>query len=175
MFSKDCFVASLLAMTHWFSFPAFAETGPAQCIMTIQSVELKNEKGEWLTVLEPDRQVDLAQEEPRVSFFNNGRVPPGNYLNFRLTVFGRYPGRTIEVFGKEDLKAPLVVKRGSFVGVHFKLDECGFPPKEIRELSVTVDEVTKTYGSREITIRHSEVAAATEESRPDPSRLRRSG
>lgn len=60
---------------------------PSRFEITILKVELKNEAGEWVKIIEPDRRVDLAQEEAMVAFFNNdGRVPFGSYVNFRVTI-----------------------------------------------------------------------------------------
>ena len=53
-------------------------------------MELKRADGSWTAVAEPDHPVDLAAEEAGLSFFNNqGRVPEGGYVNFRVTLSDR--------------------------------------------------------------------------------------
>lgn len=68
--------------------PALAETRPetTKYAITIRKVELRSTDGTWVTVVEPDRVIDLINEEPVVSFFNNGRIPEGSYVNFRLVL-----------------------------------------------------------------------------------------
>ncbi len=53
--------------------------------ITIQEVLLKKTTGEWVSVIRPDKQIDLVNVEPSLSFFNNeGRVPEGRYTNFKV-------------------------------------------------------------------------------------------
>ncbi len=72
--------------------------GPASvCRVTIRSVELKNTAAQWVTVIEPDKQVDLVNQESTIYFFNNtNRVPPGKYVNFRVKIL-----ETIKVQGRD--------------------------------------------------------------------------
>ncbi len=130
--------------------PSFAAAVPAGSVITIKSVELKNDKGQWLTIIEPDKQVDITKEESGLSFFNNNRVPPGNYVNFRIVVFERSPKETMEVHGIKDFMPSLEVKRGSFIGVWFQFDLRLLPAKEIRQVTVTLDEKTVVYSGDEI-------------------------
>lgn len=127
----------------------FAYTQPFSCVITIHSVELKNSAGQWVTVIEPDKQVDLAKEEAGLSFFNNGRVPDGGYVNFRLKLFdsGHQP---LEVFGSMDFIKPLVVQKGSFVGVWFTLD---LAKMAVSELTITVDQDTRNLAHQEVQMR----------------------
>lgn len=201
-----------------------AET--AKFVVTLKKVELKNNTGQWITVIEPDRRIDLVNEEASVSFFNNGgRVPPGNYINYRITLsetvsfvgrdkanHSREGGRStvggpaataadlpgeitvfredvptwtqdamgevtqkldfdgqdkddvITIVGKRDFTTPFEVKKGSFIRVWFSVNVedavryawpgafgehpkgdamVAFPPKQVDELSVTVDERTE--------------------------------
>ncbi|HTL71393.1 MAG TPA: hypothetical protein VL404_08900 [Candidatus Eisenbacteria bacterium] len=75
--------------------PAFA-AGSAKFAVTIEKVELKNAQSEWITIIRPDRLVDLINEEPVVSFFNNdGRIPAGRYVNFRVTL-----SETVRIAGR---------------------------------------------------------------------------
>ena len=69
------------------SAPAVFAGEPAKFVITIVKVELKSVAGRWVTILEPDKEVDLVNAEPTVSFFNNqGKVPAGKYANFRITL-----------------------------------------------------------------------------------------
>jgi len=72
--------------------------GPASvCRVTIQSVELKNTAAQWVTVIQPDKEVDLANQESTITFFNNtGRVPAGRYVNFRIKIL-----ETVKVQGRD--------------------------------------------------------------------------
>lgn len=83
MFSR---AAAILLLAALVCTPASAAE-PLEYTVTLKKFELKNNTGQWIAVIEPDRQVDLAQEEAKVSFFNtSGRVPDGNYINFRITL-----------------------------------------------------------------------------------------
>lgn len=118
--------------------------------VTIQKVELKNAAGEWVTVIEPDKKVDLAQDEPSVSFFNNGRVEPGRYVNVRVRL-----DRGVLV-RSEDYEAPLSIKKGSFVNVMFGFDFTkqakDLSQDNFKQIHVTVDEDERTDGGDKITI-----------------------
>ncbi len=122
----------------------------APYFVTIQKVELKNAAGEWVTVIEPDKKVDLAQSEPSVSFFNNGRVAPSRYVNVRVQLDKGVLVRS------EDYEVPLNIKKGSFVNVEFGFDFT----KQVKNLSrdnfkqihVTVDEDERIDGGDKITI-----------------------
>lgn len=75
----------VLALSAFTALAAPAEAeDPSRYLVTIQSVSLKREDGTWLTVSQPDHPVDLVNQEAAVAFFNNGRVPSGKYVNFRL-------------------------------------------------------------------------------------------
>ena len=154
------------AVLFGFISDTFAASAPSECVITIKSVQLKKDSGEWITVIEPDYQVDLVNQEPAVSFFNNGRrVPPGNYSNFkalllrtikvkdtkRLSFIYEAPNNEIAIYGSRDFPEPLKVKTASFIGVRFGLDlsntivdsgpEAHFlPPKKVKSATVTVDD-----------------------------------
>ena len=95
---KDCFVVAslLLAMTQ----SALLYAGnPLEYTVYLKKFELKNNTGQWITVIEPDRPVDLVEEEARISLFNTaGRVPDGNYINFRITI-----SETVKVQGRDEI------------------------------------------------------------------------
>ena len=130
-----------------FSAAAYA-SAPSKCVITIESVLLENDRGQWITVVSPDHQVDIVGQDPFVSFINGGRVAAGSYVNFKIILSKRIkvcqgplpPDRTepdwlevrwpsgaaakeaIEIFGRQDFKTPFAVKRGSFIEVRFHLD-----------------------------------------------------
>ena len=136
-------------------------------IITIQSVQLLAADGRWVTVIEPDRQVDLLKEEPSVSFFNNGRVEPGEYMNVKIVLSGRVKEvdssgvsrytelrgslDRVEIFKTDCFEKPLVIKKGSFAGVWFTFDK--IPPSGISEVALAVDQTQTRVSGNEITIR----------------------
>lgn len=77
----------LAAAALMLSAAAVLADEPEKFVITIVKVELKSVDGRWITILEPDKEVDLANAEPTISFFNNqGKVPAGKYSNFRITL-----------------------------------------------------------------------------------------
>ncbi|GEM_PF-1542674 len=80
--------AAVLAVALcFFCSDALAAATPHHFVITVLKVELKNNTGEWITVIEPDLRVDLVEKDPSVSYLNNaGRIPSGNYINFRITI-----------------------------------------------------------------------------------------
>ena len=162
IFSVFVFSATLFSL----STDAFAAGDPSECVITIKEVQLKKDSGEWITVIEPDHQVDLVNQEPMISFFNNGRrVPPGDYSNFKILLLRTIkiknaqhfslvyesPNDEIAISGSEDFLQPLKVKRGSFISVRFVLDLSGtivdtaartyfLPPKKVKGATVAVDD-----------------------------------
>lgn len=126
-----------------------AASEPAKHRITIQSVQLKNLEGQWVTIIEPDKVVDLETTEPGVSFFNNGRVPAGDYVNFRL-VFQENATKIIkEITGKADFGPTVNVQTGSFIGVWFKYQ---LPSEEISSVSIYVDQTERAILSGGITV-----------------------
>lgn len=111
-------------------------------IVTVQSVELKTSDNRWITVIEPDKQVDLTQEEPLVNFINNGRIPPGFYKNFKVVFDVSGIEREKIYFSSfEDWMKPVEVKKTSFIAVRFGLNL--EDPKDVRWTRVTVDADTR--------------------------------
>lgn len=118
-----------------------AETIPAAYVITIQNVELKGASGRWISVIHPDKQVDLLSTEAAVSFFNNtGRVPAGAYEDFRVE-FLKPDGRKARLGGLTALERPLQVGKGSFIRVCFDLEvRPGHEPDlEAKKAAITVD------------------------------------
>ncbi|OGW91434.1 MAG: hypothetical protein A3D28_00450 [Omnitrophica bacterium RIFCSPHIGHO2_02_FULL_63_14] len=124
--------------------------------MTVQGIQLKSEDGRWITVAEPDNEVDLSAEEAGLSFFNgHGRIPEGRYVNVRVR-FEKAPrpeggnwnlsaGRTLTLTAREDLE-PLTVGGSSFIGVWFTLD---LGDSDVKQVSLTVDEDSRTLAGSE--------------------------
>ena len=161
-------LAVLFSLVTLFSSSSdvFAAGDPSACVVTIKSVQLQKESGEWITVIEPDRRVDLVNQEPTVSFFNNGRrVPPGNYNNFKIfllrtikakddkgiDVIYEAPHEEIVIDGNRNFLESAQVKRQSFVSVWFELNLSGLidhsdsevsfsPPHTVKQAVVTVDD-----------------------------------
>ncbi len=122
--------------------------------ITVDQVELKNSSGQWITVIRPDRRVDLAEEEPAVRFFNNGRIPPGEYSNVRVRFTVEEDGRkAMSLERAEDYAPPLAVKKGTFVGVSFSFD-WGDAPRvsadTVKEVRLVVDQEERIDGSGSI-------------------------
>lgn len=116
---------------------SFSAGDPSECVITIKSVQLEKDSGEWITVVEPDHKVDLAEQEPRVSFFNNGRrVPVGSYRNFKVIFYNKSSGQEIQIYGNKNFLEPLKVKTGSFISVWFDLNLCD----KVEQATVVVDD-----------------------------------
>ena len=88
-----------------------------------------------MDIIEPDKKVDLASEEPAISFFNNGRVPVGEYDNFRICFQDH--GRNRRMERKNSLETPVKVIKGSFIHVSFDLDLEN--SASVRQIRLTVD------------------------------------
>ncbi len=136
----------LLSMVHC---PPSTATEPF--FVTIEKVELKNTTGEWVTVIEPDKKVDLSQGEAAVSFFNNGRVHPGKYINVRVRLDKGLVSRAA------DYSPPLDIKKGSFVNVSFEFDlnnkeERKLVAENFKQIQLTVDDDERLDGADKIKI-----------------------
>ena len=121
----------------------------AFAVITVKKVELKDSKGEWMTLIEPDRSVDPCQGELGLTFVNGGRVAEGEYLNFRMTLSEFADRRSKEedhlILLRSDLVRPLSIRRGSFIGVWFHLSWKGsVAQSELKDAEVTVDQTTQT-------------------------------
>lgn len=126
------------------------ETSPYQ--ITVQKVFLKNGQDEWVRVIEPDRQVDLAVEQPTVSFFNNGpRVPKGAYKNFRLEYLENATQTSRALTAREDFKEGVPVRKGSFIRVDFN---CQLDQRiQVLEARLIIDETEKKMSGSELLIK----------------------
>ena len=124
------------------------EPEKAGTFAVIEKVELKNNAGLWLTVMEPDHLVNLDNEEAGASFFNQGRVLEGRYVNFRVTAIeARKPRQIalrIQMQLVDDLPQTLNIRPGSFIAVWFEY--------RAKEATVTVDQDTRNWGPDAIQI-----------------------
>ncbi len=118
---------------------AVGSEAPFKYIITIENVELMNSAGQWVSVIRPDKQVDLLSTEAAVSFFNNAeRVPAGSYEDFRVE-FLRPDGQKVRLSSSSALERPLWVKKGSFIRVWFDLEAKTGQELRAKKASVTVD------------------------------------
>lgn len=135
------FLAFLIAAAGFPLSIAAAESFPAGYVITIENVELKNPSGKWVSVIRPDKQVDLMTTEAAVSFFNTaGRVPAASYDDFRIE-FLRPDGKKVRLGTAEALREPLRVEKGSFIRVWFDLEVLPGqePSLQAKKAGVTVD------------------------------------
>ena len=66
--------------------PAFADGDAEQFIVTVLKVEFKDVSGKWVKIAEPNRSADLLADDPLLQMTNKGSIPPGTYVNFRITL-----------------------------------------------------------------------------------------
>ena len=122
--------------------------------ITLDRVELKNAAGEWVTVLQPDRRLDLMQEEPAVRFFNNGRIPNGKYSNVRVSFTAEEPVRKMMKLERtKDYKPAVAIKKGTFIGVAFLFDRLGEAPlsaETVKEVRLVADQEEHIDGGEKI-------------------------
>lgn len=125
---------------------AFSDVVPSQHVITIKSVELEKDSGGWVTIIEPDHQVDLANQEAVISFFNNGRrVPPGSYRNFKIIFDNEETGEKIRLYGVGNFSEPLKVAPRSFISVSFELNLARtLRDSRVKQVAVVVDEQALT-------------------------------
>ena len=153
------FLGDLLFISLFFIFllselPCPAAGTPGEYLVTIKSVELKNTASKWVTVIRPDKQADLANQEARITFFNNsGRVPPGRYINFKILLSNTAWTERGELglTASPDFVSPLEVKKGSFISVRFGVSFENSPKPQIRDASVVVDEVSVSLDKEALT------------------------
>lgn len=66
---------------------AQASGDPTQLIVTVKKVQLKKSGGDWITLGEPNRELDLMGEEASIlSWKNDGTLPEGEYTNVKITL-----------------------------------------------------------------------------------------
>jgi hypothetical protein len=131
-----------------FLFVTAAALAAQPFFITIEKVELKNAAGQWVTVIRPDRRLDLTQEEPVIRFFNNGRIAPGEYVNVRVSLLAE-EGTTkpVTLERASDYAPAVIIRKGTFVGVSFDFDwerEARLSAETIREVRLTADQDERT-------------------------------
>ncbi len=177
-FSRIARFCIFSAVFFCFSVNVQATDEPYKCVITIESVLLKKDSGEWITIIDPDHQVDLMHQDPTVSFFNNGRrVPPGKYSNFKILLSKTIKAGTVEkpdliydaksseiaIYGNRDLAKILSVSASSFISVWFNLDlsntvsgrgpQAEFtPPRQVRQAKITIDDQEVVVPGSDITL-----------------------
>lgn len=130
---------------------ALAAEAPASYIITIQNVELKNHSGEWVSVVEPDRQADVLNDPAEVSFINRGRVETGDYVNFRIAFLE--PGQLDvprSLTAARDFAEPLTVKKTSFIHAQFDLD---VSKRVVDAAAIHVDDQERILNGAELILR----------------------
>lgn len=68
---------------------SFAAGNPDTYKVTVQSVQLKNDAGNWVTIATPNQEIDIADAGVGAvagSFMNDAVIPPGNYVNFKIVL-----------------------------------------------------------------------------------------
>ena len=124
--------------------------------ITIDRVELKNASGEWVTVIRPDRRVDLTQQEAVVRFFNNGRIPAGRYTNVRVSLTEEEGTKKKRIFERSsDYSPSVLIQKGAFVGVSFSFSfgvdaQKPFSAETVKEVRLVVDQDERIDGSDKI-------------------------
>lgn len=84
---KNTFLAVLAALLCVvYGTPALAEGDATRFIITVLKVELKDASGNWVKIAEPNKAANLLADDPLLQMTNNGSIPPGTYVNFRITL-----------------------------------------------------------------------------------------
>ena len=124
--------------------------------ITIDRVALKSISGEWVTVIRPDKRLDLTQEEPVVRFFNNGRIPAGEYSNVRVEFTAEHaPSKKMVLERAQDYRPSLPVKKGTFIGVTLSFDwekARDFSSGSVKEVRLVVDQAERVDGGDKINL-----------------------
>ncbi len=128
----------------------------------VESVDLKDSEGNWRRVSQPDTVIPFEEKEAAVSFFNNGRVPPGEYVNFRVGLLctaaeasaslEKHHARVFRVTGKSDWSA-LEIRKGSFVRIEFLFDNSEEGPiKKVKRIQILADEETRRVENADLVL-----------------------
>lgn len=86
-----CFLTAItiVFILLYFTIESFAVGDAATYKVTVQSVQLKNDAGTWITIATPNQEIDIASAAAGAvagSFMNDATVPPGNYVNFKIVL-----------------------------------------------------------------------------------------
>jgi hypothetical protein len=76
----------------------FAAGDASQCVMTVKKIELKNKAGDWMTLTDEKAKLDFFLPDPTIVVVNKGKIPPGIYVNCRITL-----SETLFVAGSDGL------------------------------------------------------------------------
>ena len=67
----------------------FAAGAATKYIITVQTIQLRNDSGEWVTIATPNQPINIADVDVGAvagSFLNDASIPFGNYVNFKLII-----------------------------------------------------------------------------------------
>ena len=131
-------------------FCALAADGQASRIVTLKSVEIKDGQGRWLKGVTSDKRVNLAFGRPVLSFFNNGRLPEGDLINFKIT-FSEGSGDSLSetsVCARNDFP-PVLIRKNSFFSVRFWASPL---IDEIKKLQLTLDTIAITLTDEDVLV-----------------------
>ena len=89
-----------------------------------------------------------------IRFFNNGRIPAGEYTNVRVRFTAEEDGeKEMTLERTEDYSPPLTVKKGTFVGVTFSFDwKAGerLSERSVKEVKLVADQDERIDGGDKI-------------------------
>ncbi|HOX22941.1 MAG TPA: DUF4382 domain-containing protein [Elusimicrobiales bacterium] len=103
---KILFTLMVLALPLSAALNAAAAGNPSTYKVTIKKVQLKKTDGTWVTIAEPNQELDIAAANAGAvagSMMSDSAVPAGNYVNFRVVV-----GKTMSVKGSDSASATCV-------------------------------------------------------------------
>ena len=121
--SKNFTVLLLLIFFLSCPLPSYAVGTATKCLVTVKKILLKNSEGNWFTLLNEDRKLDLSQENPSVEVINKKIIPPGEYLNCKIVI-----SETLQVAGSD---GPNKTKEGGEVWVEGTASKISELPGEI--------------------------------------------
>jgi hypothetical protein len=83
------FLIVTVFMILCFAGKSFALGNATAYWVTVKSIQLKNDAGQWVTIATPNQDLDIAGVSPGAvvhSFMNDAVIPPGNYVNFKVVL-----------------------------------------------------------------------------------------
>jgi len=117
------FILSGLFLNTW---DAFAAGEATHYWVTVKKIEFRNLSGQWVTAMEPNKAIDLVDPESKFSFQNGGKIPPGDYEIFKITL-----SETFKVSGSDGEKK---TKTGGEIVVGGTASKASDLPGEITSL-----------------------------------------
>lgn len=93
-----CISISIIILLYGYNFQVcYAAGDPTSYKITVQKFELKRTDDTWVTISQPNQEIDLAAVDPGLAAGSLlGNIPSGTYDNFRLTI-----SETIKVTGSD--------------------------------------------------------------------------